>query len=84
MRYLDGGLVPSPRFDGREVYARDMAQDRVWTAAELEQMTPDERAALIRERVVTNVDQVDAGLVERARSQGRDLLEARGALEASQ
>jgi hypothetical protein len=61
-----------------------MAQDRVWTAAELEQMTPDERAALIRERVVTDADQADAGLVERARSRGRDLLEARGALEASQ
>lgn len=60
-----------------------MAKDRIWTAAELEQLTPDQRAAVIRERVVTDVDELDPDLLERARAYGRDLLEARGALEAS-
>jgi hypothetical protein len=54
------------------------------TAAELEQMTPNQRAALIRERTVTNLDEADPALVEWARAKGRELLEAHGLLDKPQ
>jgi hypothetical protein len=57
---------------------------RLVSAAELEQLTPNERAALVNERVVTDVDELDPEVVERARSYGRDLLEARGILDTTQ
>jgi hypothetical protein len=56
---------------------------RIWSAAELEAMTPDQRAELVRDHVVVDVDQLDEGVVERARARGRELLEARGVLEPS-
>ena len=60
-----------------------MAEQRVWTAAELERLTPNERAALVQERVVTDVGQLDPEFVERARARGRELLEDRAAIEAT-
>jgi len=60
-----------------------MAEQRRWTAAELEKLTPNERAALVDERVVTDVGQLDPGFVERARARGRELLEERRAIEAA-
>lgn len=57
---------------------------RLITAAELEQLTPNERAALVNERVVTDLDDLDPDLVERLRSRGRELLEARGILDPTQ
>ena len=48
----------------------------VLTAAELEGLSPDARDAAIRERMVTDPDQADPGLLQRARTQGRALLEA--------
>jgi hypothetical protein len=59
-----------------------MSDSRAWTAAELEQLTPDQRAAVVRERVVTELDELDPELVERARAYGRRLLEARGVIES--
>jgi hypothetical protein len=59
-----------------------MADDRRWTAAELERLTPDQRAALLQSRVVTDLADLDTDLVERARTIGRDLLDAPGVLEA--
>jgi hypothetical protein len=65
------------------VYSDSMSEDRVWTAAELERLTPDQRAAVVRGRVVTDLDELDPELVERARAYGRRLLEAKGAVEPS-
>jgi hypothetical protein len=56
-----------------------MAPQRRWTAEELERLSPDERAALLNERVVTDLDGADPGLVEWARAKGVELLAARGA-----
>lgn len=61
-----------------------MADQKLWTAEELERLTPDQRAALVRERMVTDLDEVDPDLVERARAHGRQLLEERGLLNPSQ
>lgn len=47
-------------------------------------MTPNERAALIRERTVINLDDADPALVEWARAKGRELLEAHGLLDKPQ
>ncbi|MGH9225073.1 MAG: hypothetical protein ACRD2W_15140 [Acidimicrobiales bacterium] len=55
-----------------------MPDDRIWTASELERMTPDERQRLFDERVVTDLSQVDPDFLERVRAKGRSLLEARG------
>ena len=44
-----------------------MDVDRIWSAAELEVLTPDERAATIRAGFVTDPDDVPAALVDRAR-----------------
>lgn len=52
-----------------------MTNERPTTAEELEQLTPDQRAALVNSRAVTDVDQANATLVERARAAGRELLE---------
>lgn len=54
-----------------------MADDRTWTADELEQLTPDERHRLLNERVVTDLADVSPEFLARARSKGRALLEAR-------
>ena len=44
-----------------------MASDRIWTAAELEQLTPDERDRVIRAGFVTDPAKIPAEFVERAR-----------------
>lgn len=41
--------------------------DKVWTADELEQMTPAERHALFEASVVTDLGQAPEGLLSRAR-----------------
>ncbi len=45
-----------------------MTDQRIWTAAELERMSPDERDALIRSGFVTDPDLVPPELLERARA----------------
>ena len=44
-----------------------MANDHVWTAAELEALTPNERDAVVRAGFVTDPALVPADLLERAR-----------------
>jgi len=57
-----------------------MAGDRTWTAAELEDITPDERHRLLNERVLTDPSDVAPEFWARARARGRSLLEAREVL----
>lgn len=57
---------------------RTVPDDRIWTASELERMTPDERQRLFDDRVVTDLSQVDPDFLERVRARGRSLLEERG------
>jgi len=57
-----------------------MADDRIWTAAELEQLTPEERQHLLNERVVTDLSQVSPAFLEKVRAEGRALLEGRGVI----
>jgi hypothetical protein len=52
-----------------------MATEPPMTADEFEQLSPDQRAALVNARAVTDLDQADPRLVERARAYGRELLE---------
>ncbi len=44
-----------------------MDADRIWTAAELEALSPNERDAVIRSGFVTDPDKIPADLLERAR-----------------
>jgi hypothetical protein len=60
-----------------------MADDRTWTAAELERLTPDERHQVINDGVVTDLDQVSPEFLARVRAKGRALLEARGVIAPS-
>jgi len=55
-----------------------MAEDRIWTAAELERLAPDERQRLLNERVVTDLSKVPPEFLARARAKGRALLEEHG------
>lgn len=57
-----------------------MAGERIWTAAELELLTPDERDRIIKEGIVTDLSQVPPDFLARARTQGRALLEERGVI----
>jgi hypothetical protein len=57
-----------------------MPDDRVWTAAELERLTPDERQRLLNERVITDLSQVPPEFLARVRATGRVLLEERGVI----
>ena len=52
--------------------------DRIWTAAELERLTPDERQRLLNERVVTDLSEVPPEFLAKVRAKGRALLEERG------
>lgn len=58
-----------------------MDADRIWTAAELEELSPDERDAVIRSGFVTDPDKISPELIER----GRQKADVRiAALESSQ
>ncbi len=57
----------SNRADGRAGTVKAMHVDRIWSAAELEALTPDERAATIRAGFVSDPDDVPTALVDRAR-----------------
>ena len=52
-----------------------MPSDGIWTAAELEQMTPDERHRLVNDSVITDLSQLPEDTVARLRSSGRTLIE---------
>ena len=49
---------------------------RIWTAAELEQMTPAQRRTLFESSIVTDLDQAPAELVARTRARVESLIEA--------
>jgi hypothetical protein len=55
-----------------------VADDHLWTAEELEKLTPQERQRLLDERVVTDVSSLAPDLVGRIRDRGRALMEQRG------
>jgi len=57
-----------------------MPDERVWTAAELERLTPDERQRLLNERVITDLSQVRPEFLAKVRARGRALLEERGVI----
>lgn len=55
-----------------------MADEKLWTAAELETLTPEERQRLFDERVVTDLSQVSPEFLAKVRAKGRALLEEHG------
>ncbi|MDQ6728228.1 MAG: hypothetical protein M3066_19015 [Actinomycetota bacterium] len=57
-----------------------MADAKIWTAAELEELEPNEHRRVFNERVVTDLAEVSPEFLARARSAARALLEARGVL----
>jgi hypothetical protein len=61
-----------------------MGEDKVLTAAELEQMTPDERQRVLDDRVVTDLADVSPEFLARVRAKGRALLEEHGAAGSPQ
>jgi hypothetical protein len=48
-----------------------MATDHVWTAAELEELNPDERDAVVRAGFITDSELVPAPLLERAQQKAK-------------
>ncbi len=54
------------------------------SAAELERMTPDERARAIRERQLQSLDQLAPEFRARVEKTARKLLEERGLLDVEQ
>lgn len=55
-----------------------VADDHLWTAEELERLTPHDRQRLLDERVVTDLSSLAPDVVERIRQRGRALMEQRG------
>ena len=55
-----------------------VADDHVWTAEELERLSPEERQRLLDERVVTDLTTLPPDFVEQVRREGRKLMEERG------
>jgi hypothetical protein len=54
-----------------------MPEPAILTAAEMEKFSPNERAAAVRERMVTDLTQADPALVAWAREQAKAILDAR-------
>lgn len=61
------------------LYPEDVCDDRIWSAADLEKLTPAERQRLLDERVVTDLSTLPDDFVDRIRRKGRALMEQRGA-----
>lgn len=57
-----------------------MPDDRMWTAADLEKLAPEDRQRLLNERVITDLSRVSPEFLERVRVRGRALLEERGVI----
>ena len=55
-----------------------MRDDKLWTAAELERLTPDERHRVFNEGIVTDLDQLSPEFLDRVRAKGSALLVERG------
>ena len=54
------------------------------SAAEMEEMTPNERAQAVRDRQLQSLDQLDPEFRDRVEETGRKLLEERGLLDVEQ
>ena len=61
-----------------------MDVDRIWSAAELEVLSPDERAAVVRAGFVTNPDDIPSELIDRVRRKADARIEATEGHEARQ
>lgn len=57
-----------------------MADRKVWTAAELEQLSFAERQRIFDEGVVTDLSQLPPEFLERVRAKGHELAKERGLL----
>lgn len=57
-----------------------MADERLWTAAELEALASEERDRFFAERVVTDLSQVSPEFLAKVRAEGRALLEEHGVI----
>jgi hypothetical protein len=55
-----------------------VGEQKVMTAAELEQLPLGERHRIAAEPIVTDLSQVPPEFLDRARQRGRELLEERG------
>ncbi len=51
-----------------------MGEDRIWTAEELEQLSPNERRDIVRAGFVKDLSQVSPDLVERSRAKARERM----------
>ena len=49
-----------------------MTSRKLWTAAELENLSPADRAEIIRDGIVTDLDQVPQSFLERVQANIRD------------
>lgn len=49
-----------------------MADRKLWTAEELEKLSPAERTEIIRAGIVTDLDEVPAAFLERVQANVRD------------
>jgi hypothetical protein len=58
-----------------------VADEQIWTAAELEQLSFDERLRLLDDHIVTDLSTVSPDFLERARANARAHLEERGLIE---
>ena len=55
-----------------------MADDRIWSAAELERLSLAERQQLLNDRVVTDLSTVPQEFLDRVRAEALVLIEQRG------
>lgn len=55
--------------------------DKIWTAEELEQLSPAERTEIIRAGIVTDLTQVPEDFLERVRANVREHIESAAAAE---
>lgn len=63
-------------------YCSVMEPRRVWTAAEMELMTPDQRAALVREGMLDSLEDLDPEFRARVEVKGRRIAEQYGLLDS--
>jgi hypothetical protein len=57
-----------------------MADERIWTAEDLERLSPEERDRVVKASIVTDLSTLPPEFVERIRATGRRLLEERGVI----
>ena len=58
-----------------------MSPRKVWTAAEMELMSPDERARIVRQGQVTSLDELDPAFRSRVEAKSRRIAEEHGLLD---